>query len=147
MNDLQLHDAIYNAAGGDPVLLLHGGLGSTLDWGNQVPELMKAHKVVALDSHAKLSPPPGAFPEFIEQISSMWFSQSGFKPKELAAITVPIVIADGQHEEPILPEHTTELALLIPGAKQVILSNVSHMAMWQDPAAINKAMMDFVEQR
>ena len=47
VNDIQMYYEIYNASGGDPVLLLHGGLGSTLNWGNQVPELMNTHKVVA----------------------------------------------------------------------------------------------------
>lgn len=228
---------IYNAAGGDPVLLLHGGLGSTLNWGNQVPELMKTHKVVALDSrghgrstrsaqpfsyalmasdvlamldqlgldkvkivgwsdggiiglilaiehpervsglfafganynvsgvnptvetnpvfgqaiamaaenYAKLSPTPEKFEDFVQQISAMWFSQPDLKPEDLARITVPTVIADGQYEEAILPAHTAELARLIPGAKLVILPDVSHMAMWQDPAAFNRAMMDFVD--
>ena len=237
VNDIQMYYEIHNAAGGDPVLLLHGGLGSTLNWGNQVPELMKAHKVVALDSrghgrstrsaqpygyelmasdvlammdqlgldkvkivgwsdggiiglvlamqhperlnglfafganynvsgvnpavatnpvfaqaiglaaenYAKLSPTPDAFESFVQQISAMWFSQPDFKPEDLAKITVPTVIADGQYEEAILPEHTAELAKLIPGAKLVILPNVSHMAMWQDPAAFNKAMMEFVD--
>lgn len=37
VNDIQMYCEIYNAAGGDPVLLLHGGLGSTLNWGKQVP--------------------------------------------------------------------------------------------------------------
>lgn len=228
---------IYNAAGGDPVLLLHGGLGSTLNWGNQVPELMKTHKVVALDSrghgrstrsaqpfsyalmasdvlamldqlgldkvkivgwsdggiiglilaiehpervsglfafganynvsgvnptvetnpvfgqaiamaaenYAKLSPTPEKFEDFVQQISAMWFSQPDLKPEDLARIKVPTVIADGQYEEAILPAHTAELARLIPGAKLVILPDVSHMAMWQNPAAFNRAMMDFVD--
>ena len=43
INDIQMYYEIYNAAGSHPVLLLHGGLGSTLNWGNQVPELMNAH--------------------------------------------------------------------------------------------------------
>lgn len=239
VNDIQMHYEIYNAAGADPVLLLHGGLGSTLNWGNQVPELMKAHKVVALDSrghgrstrseqpfgyelmasdvlammdhlkldkvsivgwsdggiiglvlamehpervkklfayganynvsgvkptvetdpvfgmavgmamenYQKLSPTPGEFDNFLKQISAMWFSQPDFKPEQLGKISVPTVIADGQFEEAIKPEHTVELAKLIPGAKLVIIPNVSHMGLWQDPAAFNKAMTDFLDDK
>ena len=237
INDIQMHYEIYNAAGADPVLLLHGGLGSTLNWGNQVPELMKTHKVIALDSrghgrstrsaqpfgyelmasdvlammdylkldkvsiigwsdggiiglvlamqhpervkglfayganynvsgvnpavsnnpvfgqaiglamenYQKLSPTPGEFDNFLKQISAMWFSQPDFKPEQLGAIKVPTVIADGQYEEAILPAHTAELAKLIPGAKLVIIPNVSHLAMWQDPAAFNNEMMAFLD--
>ena len=38
-----------------------------------------------------------------------------------------------------------ELAKLIPGAKLVIIPNVSHMGMWQDPAAFNKEMTAFLD--
>jgi len=51
-----MHYEIYNAAGEDPVILLHGGLGSTLNWGFQVPALMKNHKVIAADSRHKVNP-------------------------------------------------------------------------------------------
>ena len=236
VNDIQMYYEVYNAGGGDPVLLLHGGLGSTLNWGNQVPELMKTHKVVAVDSrghgrstrsaqpfgyalmaadvlaimdhlkldkvsvigwsdggiiglilamdhperlnglfafganysvagvnpavetnavfgqaigmaaenYAKLSPTPGEFDAFLTQISAMWFSQPDFKPEQLGAIKVPVTIADGQYEEAILPEHTVEMAKLIPGAKLLIIPNVSHMAMWQDPAAFSAAVEAFL---
>ena len=236
VNDIQMYYEVYNAGGGDPVLLLHGGLGSTLNWGNQVPDLMKTHKVVAVDSrghgrstrsaqpfgyalmasdvlammdHLKLdkvsvigwsdggiiglilamdhperlnklfafganynvsgfnpavmtnpvvgqamgvaaqdyqnlSPKPGDFDEFVKQISAMWESQPDFKPEQLAKITEPTVIAAGQSEEAIFPEHTAELAGLIPGAKLVIIPNVSHMGLWQDPVAFNAAVAAFL---
>ena len=237
VNDIQMYYEIYNSGGADPVLLLHGGLGSTLNWGNQVPALTGKHKVVALDSrghgrstrsaqpfgyelmasdvlammdhlkldkvsiigwsdggiiglvlamqhpervsklfayganynvsgvnpavetnevfgkaigmamenYQKLSPTPGEFDNFLKQISGMWFSQPDFKAEQLGAIKVPTVIADGQYEEAILPAHTAELAKLIPGSKLVIIPNVSHMGMWQDPAAFNKEMTAFLD--
>lgn len=237
INDIQMYYEVYNYKGSDPVLLLHGGLGSTLNWGNQVPALMKTHKVIALDSrghgrstrseqpfsyelmasdvlammdylkldkvsiigwsdggiiglvlamqhpervkglfafganynvsgfnptaetnpvvgvamgmaaeqYQKLSATPGDFEAFVKQISGMWHSQPDFKPEQLGAIKVPTVIADGQYDEFILPAHTVELAKLIPGAKLVILPNLSHMAMWQDPAAFNKEMTAFLD--
>ena len=49
---------------GDPVILLHGGLGNSDHWSNQVPELAKSFQVIAIDSrgqgrstrtHAKVS--------------------------------------------------------------------------------------------
>ncbi len=237
VNDIRMYYEVCNAAGSDPVLLLHGGLGSTLNWGNQVPALIGKHKVIAVDSrghgrstrsaqpfgydlmasdvlammdhlkldkvtvvvwsdggiiglvlamnhpdrlkglfafganynvsgvkptvetdpvfgmavgmamenYQKLSPTPGEFESFMQQISGMWFSQPDFKPEQLAKISVPTVIADGQYEEAIKTEHTEELAKLIPGAKLLIMPNVSHMAMWQDPAQFNAAMLAFVD--
>ena len=237
VNDIQMYYEIWNAAGPDPVILLHGGLGSTLNWGNQVPVLMTNHKVVAVDSrghgrstrseqpfgyhlmasdvvalmdylkidraavvgwsdggiigidiainnpgritklfafganynvagvdpavetnpifaeaigkvaadYQKLSPTPDGFEDFLKQISAMWFSQPDYKPEELGKITTPTVIAAGEYEEAIKPEHTAELARLIPGAKLVIVPNVSHMGMWQDPDAFNDAMTSFLD--
>jgi len=237
VNDIKMYYEIYNAAGGDPVILLHGGLGSTLNWGNQVPALTAKHKVIAVDSrghgrstrseqpfgyelmatdvialmdhlkidkasivgwsdggiigieiaikyperlnklfayganynvsgvkptvesdpvfgqaiaklaadYQKLSPTPGEFENFVKQISAMWFSQPDYKAEDLAKIKAPTVIADGQYEEAIKAEHTEELAKLIPGAKLVILPNVSHLGVWQDPEAFNRALTDFLD--
>jgi pimeloyl-ACP methyl ester carboxylesterase len=97
-----------------------------------------------MENYQKLSPTPGEFDNFLKQISAMWFSQPDFKPEQLGKISVPTVIADGQFEEAIKPEHTVELAKMIPGAKLVIIPNVSHMGLWQDPAAFNRAMTDFL---
>ena len=44
----KIHYAIYGA--GDPVILLHGGLGNSEQWGYQVPALVAAHEVIAIDS-------------------------------------------------------------------------------------------------
>jgi pimeloyl-ACP methyl ester carboxylesterase len=48
VNDIYLHYIIYGE--GVPVLLLHGGLGSSDWWGNQIAELQKSHQVIAIDS-------------------------------------------------------------------------------------------------
>ena len=237
VNDIKMYYEIYNSSGGDPVILLHGGGGSTLNWGNQVPALTKNHKVIAADSrghgrstrseqpfsyhlmasdvlalmdylkvekasivgwsdggiigidiainhperlnkllayganynvsgvdpglesnpifaavmtklaadYQRLSPTPGDFDNFVKAVSVMWMSQPDFKPEELARIKAPTLIADGQYEEGIKPEHTAELARLIPGAKLVIIPNVSHLGLWQDPIAFNKVMVDFLD--
>jgi pimeloyl-ACP methyl ester carboxylesterase len=42
--------AIFNKSGGNPVLLIHGGLVNADTWGNQVPVLAKTHKVIVADS-------------------------------------------------------------------------------------------------
>lgn len=49
VNDIKMYYATYGA--GDPVILLHGGLGHSDIWGNQVPALVDAgFKVVVADS-------------------------------------------------------------------------------------------------
>jgi len=48
VNGIQIYYAIYGA--GDPILLIHGGLGHADIWANQVIELSKTHKVIVGDS-------------------------------------------------------------------------------------------------
>ncbi len=48
VNDIQMYYAVYGA--GEPVLLIHGGLGNADVWGFQVPALAEHYKVIVADS-------------------------------------------------------------------------------------------------
>jgi pimeloyl-ACP methyl ester carboxylesterase len=48
VNGIEMYYATYGT--GDPVLLIHGGLGHADIWGNQVADLMKDHLVIVADS-------------------------------------------------------------------------------------------------
>jgi alpha-beta hydrolase superfamily lysophospholipase len=48
VNDIKMYYAVYGE--GEPVLLIHGGLGNADVWGFQVPALAEAHKVIVADS-------------------------------------------------------------------------------------------------
>jgi pimeloyl-ACP methyl ester carboxylesterase len=48
VNGIKMYYATYGA--GDPVLLIHGGLGHSDIWANQVADLMKDHLVIVADS-------------------------------------------------------------------------------------------------
>lgn len=48
VNGIHMYYAIYGA--GDPVLLIHGGLGHADIWANQVRDLQKDHMVIVADS-------------------------------------------------------------------------------------------------
>jgi pimeloyl-ACP methyl ester carboxylesterase len=48
VSDIEMYYAVYGQ--GEPVLLIHGGLGNADVWGFQVPELAKSHKVIVADS-------------------------------------------------------------------------------------------------
>ena len=50
IDGIDLYYAVFNKAGGDPVILLHGGLGSSDQWGAEVPALAKSRKVIVIDS-------------------------------------------------------------------------------------------------
>ncbi len=234
VNGIQMYYAIYGA--GDPVILLHGGLGNADYWSNQVPELAKSHKVIVADSrghgrstrnadpysyslmasdvvalmdhlkiekaaligwsdggiigldiaihhperltklfafganynvgglredtgnstvfnayieqcgkdYARLSKTPTEYEAFLNQISQMWATQPDYKKEELQGIKVPTFIADGQYDEGIKQEHTREMAQLIPNATLVVMPDLSHFAMWQDPTIFNRALAAFL---
>ena len=48
VNGIQMYYAVYGS--GEPILLIHGGLGHADIWVNQVAELSKTHKVIVGDS-------------------------------------------------------------------------------------------------
>lgn len=236
VNGIKMYYATYGA--GDPVLLIHGGLGNADIWANQVADLMKDHLVIVADSrghgrstrteepfgydlmasdylalldflkvdkvdlvgwsdggiigldiamnhperldhlfaHAanittdgvnpkvgedpvfmgiyatwmgeeykRLSPTPDQFDAFLTQISQMWASQPNWTDDQVKAITVPVAVVVGDHDEAILPEHTKKIAALIPGAKLVILPEASHFAMLQAPAEYTAAIRAFID--
>ena len=62
----------------------------------------------------------------------------------MRAITVPTTIFVGEHDEAIKPEHTREMAELIPGAGLVIMKVASHFAMWQKPGEFNATVREFL---
>ncbi|HMH12151.1 MAG TPA: alpha/beta hydrolase [Edaphobacter sp.] len=230
----------YGTAGkGEPVVLLHGGMESSLSWGNQVPALIKTHhKVILIDSrghgrstlgpyplsyetmqsdivavmdtlhirkasfvgwsdgaiislimamknpervntvyafganmntnatvsgaftspilsevatrlakdYARISPTPDKFGALHQALETMQKKEPNYTTKELAAIKVSrIAIADGDHEEFITRAHTEYLAASIPGAKLIILPNVSHFAPWQDSITFNNSIIRFLD--
>ena len=47
-NGISIYYAIYGH--GSPVILLHGGLGVSEAWGNQIPALARYHTVIVMDS-------------------------------------------------------------------------------------------------
>jgi pimeloyl-ACP methyl ester carboxylesterase len=230
VNGIEMYYAVYGA--GDPVLLIHGGLGHADIWSAQVADLMTDHKVIVADSrghgrstrtadpygydlmasdylalldhlgiaradvvgwsdggiiaidialhhperldgvfaqaanvttdgvdpgvetnatfgayiawmgedYARLSPTPSEFDAFVGQIAGMWATQPNWSDAELAAITTPITIALGDHDEAITRAHTDHMAAVIPGSTLVILPDASHFAMLQAPGEYTAAV-------
>jgi pimeloyl-ACP methyl ester carboxylesterase len=96
------------------------------------------------EEYARLSPTPGEYAAFQEQIGKMWESQPNWSDEQLRAIKAPVLVVDGEHDEAIRREHTEAIAATIPGARLLILPGLSHFAFLQDPAAFNEAMLRFL---
>ncbi len=95
--------------------------------------------------YAKMSPTPDDFEAFVAQISEMWATQPNWTDAQVEAITVPVAVVVGEHDEAILPEHTAKIAGLILGAELVILPGVSHFAMLQAPGEYTAAVRTFID--
>jgi len=92
-------------------------------------------------NYRKLSPTPDNFPGLMKALGKMYSTEPDLKPVEIETIKAPTVIAYGQYEQFIKPEHFQNLADLIPGAKLVMLSNVSHGGPLQDPSHFHQAVV------
>ena len=101
----------------------------------------------AAKSYAQLSPTPNGYADFTAAIEKMWDTEPHYTAADLATIHTPTAIVDGDHDEAIKREHTEYLARSIPGAKLIILKDVSHFAMLQDPDQFDAAMIGFLDRR
>jgi len=95
--------------------------------------------------YRRLSATPADYAGFQAAIERMWDREPNYSAADLAKITTPVAIVDGDHDEAIKREHTAYLARSIPGAKLIILPGLSHFAMLQDPAVFNAAMLGFLD--
>jgi pimeloyl-ACP methyl ester carboxylesterase len=91
-----------------------------------------------------VSPQPEHLPVIAEKIRTLWLTEPNFTSDQLARISVPVLVIDGENEEVIRAGHAAEIAAAIPGAKLVILPAVGHYALSQSPAAWNEAVLDFL---
>jgi pimeloyl-ACP methyl ester carboxylesterase len=96
------------------------------------------------EEYQALSPTPNDWEGFNAGVNKMWETLPAFTAAQLKTFSTSTTIADGEHDEGIRPEHTRYLAATIPHARLVILLNVSHFAMLQNPAEFNGAVLDFL---
>ena len=97
------------------------------------------------EDYARLSATPDQFKEFVEAVGLMQRTQPNSTPRELAAIRVPVVIVQSEHDEFIKRQHAKYLARSIPHAKLVVLAGVSHFAPLQRPDQFNQTMIAFLK--
>lgn len=98
--------------------------------------------------YAALSGNPTGFGRLQQAVRTMQAHQPQYSAAQLATIrNVPIIIADGAQDEFITQAHPLYLARVIPGARLEIFPDAGHFAPWQQPAAFNRAILAFLEQK
>jgi pimeloyl-ACP methyl ester carboxylesterase len=119
---------------------------SGLKEGAEKTPVFGAYLARTAQEYQALSPTPGRWQEFSAAVTKMWATLPAFTRSGLASIKVPTTIADGEFDEAIQRTHDEYMAQAIPGARLVILPNVSHFAMLQDPPAFNAAVLRFLHE-
>lgn len=94
--------------------------------------------------YAQLSAMPDSFDELSDAVGLMQRTQPNYSRHELAGVSVPVVIVQGEHDEFIKREHAEYLARCIPAAEFIELPNVSHFAPLQRPEQFNSVMLAFL---
>ncbi len=127
---------------GSPVILLHGGLGHSGNWGYQLPALISAgHSVVLVDSRGHGRSTRDSRPFKYELMASDVLALM-----DTLHIGKAAVVGWSEHDEFIKPEHAEYLARSIPGAELILLPGVSHFAPLQRPAQFNSVVCAFLSR-
>jgi len=107
-------------------------------------DVFNAYIARAGEEYKRLSPTPGEYKAFVDQITKMWETQPNWTDADLANIKVPTWIVDADHDEAIKRENTEFMAAHIPGAGLLIQPNVSHFSFMQDPEKFTDDVLHFL---
>ena len=79
------------------------------------------------------------------EIFRLWATEPHYTEQQLASIPVRTAIVTGDHDSVVRLDHTKYLARTIPGAQLIILHDVGHPAVLQDPAGYAQAVLNFMD--
>lgn len=96
--------------------------------------------------YAALSSTPGGFDALFEAVGLMQRTLPNYSADDLRSISVPVTVAQAEHDEFITDAHAAYIAATIPGAELVALKGVSHFAMIQRPQVFNAAVLRFLRR-
>lgn len=94
--------------------------------------------------HAKLTGKPRTFDATVAALVPLWRAPVAFTKAELRSIRAPTLVALGDHDEIIELAQVQEMAALIPHGELRVFEDASHFVMWQDPDAVNAALVAFL---
>ena len=107
--------------------------------------VFNAYIARAKKEYQALSPTPGEYKSFLDQISKMWETQPHFTADQLRGIAVPVWIVDADHDEAIKRDNTEFMASQIPNAGLLLQPGVSHFSFLQDPRQFTSDVLHFLE--
>jgi pimeloyl-ACP methyl ester carboxylesterase len=96
------------------------------------------------DEYRTLSPNPDKWPELIAGLRATWHSELNITKRKLGTLKCPTTMCVGQYDEIIKWERAQDMAQAIPAGRFVLLPDVSHFAMLQNPEQFNAALVEFL---
>ncbi|PYE45159.1 pimeloyl-ACP methyl ester carboxylesterase [Rhizobium sp. PP-F2F-G20b] len=95
--------------------------------------------------YRRLSSTPDDYPAFREAVAKLWETEPHYTEADLQSIRVPTLIALGDHDEAVSRAHSEYIARTIPGARFLLLKDVGHKAIYQDPTGYAAAVLAFID--
>ena len=108
------------------------------------PSLFKRYYARCKREQAALQPDAKRRTAARAALSKMWKREPRYRAEDVKAITVPLTVVQADHDELIRVAHARRIAVLVPGATLIILRDVGHFAMWQDPDQFNRVALEFL---
>lgn len=106
----------------------------------------KAYLMNCEADYLRLSPTPAEYESFVEQVVRMWESEPNWSTADLSRIEVPTIVAHSDHDEVIKADHAALVAKSIGDAPLLLLTDVSHFALLQDPSGYAKELRLFARR-
>jgi pimeloyl-ACP methyl ester carboxylesterase len=94
--------------------------------------------------YGRFAAPRGAYEAAAGALAPVWRDPAPFTKAQLRAIKAPTLVGSGDRDEIILLDQVKEMAMLIPNGRLAIIKDTSHFALWQDPAAFNKVLVELL---
>jgi pimeloyl-ACP methyl ester carboxylesterase len=106
-----------------------------------------AYAVKCRSDYTRMAKSPKAYEAAVAALLPVWRDPGSFTKDQLRSIKAPTLVGDGDHDEIIELDQIKEMAKLIPNGRLAVIKDTSHFAMWQDPAAFNKVLVEFLTSR
>ena len=107
-------------------------------------EVVGAFVGAAAEAYGKISPTPENFGPFSAAVFNMWGTEPTYTDEDLQRIDTPMTVLHFLEDEAILDEHADRMAEMIPGANYIVMDELSHFGLWQDPDRVNAAILEFL---
>jgi pimeloyl-ACP methyl ester carboxylesterase len=109
-------------------------------------DVFNAFVARAGEEYKLLSPTPGEYNAFVDEVKKMWDTQPNWTAADLAKIKTPTWIVDGDRDEAIKRENTEFMAASIPNAGLLIQPQASHFSFLQDPRQFTGDVLHFLDR-